>query len=285
MLLLKFSEPLLKGAATRKRMEGMLVGNVRQALGDALLSMRKEGGILFVETKRDAAAAKKLRRVFGINSILACVETRADVGEIARACVAAAKRFGGSFAIRVRRVGKHSFSSADVAIAAGKAVQEAHALRVDLDAPDDEIFVDVRGSRAFVGSELLPAHGGLPLGSQGRMAAAIESSAAIAAAWLMMKRGVRIIPVAQKRMSKYANMLKEWGSGEAVVCNGDALAEAVAIALKRRLPGVVTGDSLGVNVKRIADLRSAEVPVYRPLIAFERDEINELLRMIKNNAL
>jgi thiamine biosynthesis protein ThiI len=284
MLLLKFSEPLLKGAATRKRMEAVLVGSVKHALDDALLSMRKEGGVLLVEAKREAAAAKKLRRVFGINSILACVETNADVGEIADACVASAKRLRGSFAIRVHRVGEHSFTSTDVAVAAGRAVQEAHALRVDLDTPDDEIFVDIRGGKAFVGNAILPGFGGLPLGSQGRMAAAIESSAAIAAAWLMMKRGVRIVPVAPKRLAEQAKVLEKWGSGRIVMCDGDALCEAVVLALNRHLPGVVVGDALGVSVKRIAELRGAEVPLYRPLIAFEKSEINELLRTIKNSA-
>jgi thiamine biosynthesis protein ThiI len=69
-------------------------------------------------------------------------------------------------------------------------------LRVDLDNPNREIFLDIRGSLAFIFSSILRGIDGIPTHSQGSAIALIRPNLnSIIAAWLMKKRGVNIIPV------------------------------------------------------------------------------------------
>jgi adenylyl- and sulfurtransferase ThiI len=103
-----------------------------------------------------------------------------------------------SFAVRVRREGNHSFSSMDIARDLGEKIlsSQLEGLRVDLDNPDREIFLDIRGSLAFIFSTILRGIDGIPTHSQGSAIALIRPNLnSILAAWLMKKRGVNIIPV------------------------------------------------------------------------------------------
>ncbi len=52
-------------------------------------------------------------------------------------------RPGETFAIRTNRRGKHNFTSVDINILAGKAVQEATGAEVDLENPDKAIYVEI----------------------------------------------------------------------------------------------------------------------------------------------
>ncbi len=103
-----------------------------------------------------------------------------------------------SFALRVRREGRHEFTSQELAIQLGGAIQRELVPRptVDLTNPDVEIFLDVRGDRTFVFAEKIKGAGGLPQGSQGVvMAELLPHPHELAAALAMMRRGVALHPV------------------------------------------------------------------------------------------
>lgn len=103
-----------------------------------------------------------------------------------------------SFALRVRREGKHEFTSQELAVELGSAIQEEiyPKPQVNLTNPDIEIFLDVRGEKTFVYVEKINGAGGLPQGSQGTlMAEVLPHPHEIAAALAMMRRGVAIYPI------------------------------------------------------------------------------------------
>lgn len=78
---------------------------------------------------------------------------RADVNAIAEAVARVAKlRISGSetFAVRTVRRGRHSFTSIDVNIAAGSAVEKATGASVDLENPDKVVFVNILGGSAYI---------------------------------------------------------------------------------------------------------------------------------------
>ncbi|MFX0212129.1 MAG: THUMP domain-containing protein, partial [Candidatus Hodarchaeota archaeon] len=118
-----------------------------------------------------------------------------------------------SFAVRVRREGSHPFSSMDIARELGEKIlsSQLEGLKVDLDNPDREIFLDIRGSLAFIFSTIHVGMDGIPTYSQGSAIALIRPNLnSIIAAWLMKKRGVNIIPVyfrtgkaSEKEFGKY----------------------------------------------------------------------------------
>ncbi|NHJ02758.1 MAG: hypothetical protein EAX86_11525 [Candidatus Heimdallarchaeota archaeon] len=103
-----------------------------------------------------------------------------------------------SFAVRVRREGKHSYSSRDIARELGSKILESNILnlRVDLERPDLEIFLDIRGSLAFIYTRILSAMDGIPSKVQGKAIMILKPHYnSLLAAFLMKKRGVEIIPV------------------------------------------------------------------------------------------
>ena len=64
---------------------------------------------------------------------------------------------------------------------------------MDLHHPDLVVYVEVRDRRAYVFSEYLDGPGGLPMGSQGKVVALIRDERDALAAWMMMKRGCRVL--------------------------------------------------------------------------------------------
>src|SRR5207244_2182200 len=119
-----------------------------------------------------------------------------------------------SFAIRARRTGDTGFTSMDAAKAVGASVLAEHrsrGLRVNLDEPDVEVVVEVRDRRAWVAFETLGGPGGLPVGSEGGVAAWLEDPRDAIAAWLVMKRGCRVDLLAPRgRSEDLARALAAW---------------------------------------------------------------------------
>jgi adenylyl- and sulfurtransferase ThiI len=56
-----------------------------------------------------------------------------------------------------------------------------------------ELYVEIRGRRAFLYTEVLKGPGGLPLGSRGKVLALVSSGIdSPVAAWMMMRRGAHV---------------------------------------------------------------------------------------------
>ncbi len=103
-----------------------------------------------------------------------------------------------SFAVRVRREGNHPFSSMDIARKLGTEIlsSQIEGIKVNLETPDFQIFIDIRGPLAFIYTEIFRGIDGIPSQSQGTAIALIRPNFnSILAAWLMKKRGVKVIPV------------------------------------------------------------------------------------------
>lgn len=199
VVLVRYGELALKSPYVRRQLEDRLLTNVQEmfAANGQTCIVRRERGRLFVHADDEAAAVRLLRRVFGIVSVSPAVETSADLPVLTEAVTAFAKGIlepHTSFAIRARRSGEHPYTSQDLGRVLGRAVQEAVSdLTVDLDTPDRELHVEVRGNRAYVFHEIVDGPGGLPLGTQGDVSATVDAPAGMVAAWLVMRRGCRVL--------------------------------------------------------------------------------------------
>jgi thiamine biosynthesis protein ThiI len=215
LFLVRFGEIHLKSKYVRKQFQDKLVANVQDhfASGSVECLTSSDRGRVYVETDDVAAGRSILRRVFGVVSFSAVVECHADLEAISKTLVEYSRNLvkeGASFAIRSRRAGSHAFTSRDVAVAAGKAMQDAYkSLKVDLSKPDIELFIEVRNNRAFIFHEVVEGPGGLPLGSQGRMLALVDGERGMVAAWMMMKRGSKVTVVATDG-SEWIEPLRKW---------------------------------------------------------------------------
>ena len=231
---------------------------------------------------------------------------------------------GRHFAVRARRAGAHTFTSKDVEVALGAALLP-HAAGVRLTDPDVEVFVEVRDEQAFLFTGRVAGAGGLPLGVEGNAVALLSGGFDSAvSSWLLLKRGVALDYVfcnlggdayerAVLQVAKF--VADEWSYGTQprlhVVDFGDVVNDLREktrpsywqIVLKRQMyraathigreldaQAIVTGEAVGqVSSQTLTNLRAIEpaagLPVFRPLLGFDKEEIIARARTIGTAAL
>jgi tRNA uracil 4-sulfurtransferase len=199
LLLIRFGEMTLKSAPVRKEFERTLRRNILEqfALDGLPCRLRSDFGHLYVEVDAAARGLRLLRRVFGITSASQVFEVATDPALIGTELLRRADARltpHSSFAVRARRTGQHSFTSQELARDLGGVVLDRwpeRALHVDLEHPNVELFVEVRGARTYLSFDRIPGPGGIPLGVAGRVVALVDGRRGALGAYLMMKRGCR----------------------------------------------------------------------------------------------
>ncbi len=205
LILVRYGELALKSVPVRREFESLLRRNILDQFVRERLTgrLRADHGHLYAEVDDGPRAARVLQRVFGITSLSIVHEVPSDRNAIRdRLLPLAEPRLveGASFAVRARRTGgQHPFTSQELARDLGGDVLERFEdrhLRVDLEHPDVELFVEVRGPRTYLSFDRLRGPGGLPLGVAGRLVALVDGPRGALGAFLMMKRGCRVAMVA-----------------------------------------------------------------------------------------
>lgn len=226
---------------------------------------------------------------------------------------------GRTFAVRARRAGRHSFSSHDVQVGLGSRLIEGSA-GVDLGDPEVAVHVEVRDDRAYLYSQRVTGAGGLPLGVEGRAITLLSGGFDSAvAAWLMLKRGVAQDYVFcnlggdayERAVVQVGKVLADdWSYGTRPRLHVVDFAEPLdalrqgsrerywQVVLKRLMyraaslvgqelaaDAIVTGEAVGqVSSQTLPNLRAiepaADLPVFRPLIGFDKQDIIERARHI-----
>ncbi len=322
VVIVRYDEIALKSPPVRGRFEKMLVNRIKTALswhGVPYSGITREWGRIFVHTD-DLRGADVVARVFGTASTSPAVTTSATIDDAAQTAAQIGRdlvRDGESFAIRASRSGIHDFTSIDLGRVCGDAVSRCvpHP-RVDLTHPDREIFVDMRQNHAYVYTKRVAGVGGLPYGSQGKMIALMSGGIdSPVAAWLMMKRGVEVIPlycdleefgdpVSAELAIENINRLKSWSYAGmkaytvpygsclraiqehcdprtiCVVCRRMMYRIGMVVAERENACGIITGSSLGqvasqTAMNMFAEMHGLDMPIYHPLIGLDKREIIE----------
>lgn len=316
LYLLRYDEIALKSEPVRRRWENVLIKNVKQAVE---CRVKKERGRIWVEAGEEARS--KLKKIFGIRSFSPCVHCGLDELEETFLNFAEKSLEGKkSFALRVRRTGRHAFTSQDIARKLGAKVQEKFPIKVDLKNPERGIFIEIRDNDCYIFDEVLEGPGGLPLGVEGKVVVLISGGIdSPVAAWLMMKRGCEVValfmnpsPLVDERTVNRAmravEKLAEWKNTEiktyvapygsvliellkvgnrlgCVLCKRMMYRVAELAAEKEGAKAIVTGESIGQVASQTLDNLSAidavtNFPVFRPLIGTDKAEIVELAKKI-----
>ncbi len=185
----------LKSARTRPRFERRLMLAIREALRRNGLEGRIDisQGVLFVEAPEPAREV--LKKVFGVHSVCEAISHRfSNIDDIATRAkeiysnIVREKKF----AVRVKRAGKHSFTSMDVARAVGSALLP-YSAGVNLTNPEVVVRIEIRGDMAFYIINCVKGPGGLPVGTGGKGLALFSGGFdSTASSWLAAKRGVEV---------------------------------------------------------------------------------------------
>jgi thiamine biosynthesis protein ThiI len=190
---------------------------------------------------------------------------------------------------------------------------EGAGLKVDLHDHDLEIRVEVLPDKALVFAEKTEGLRGMPRGSSGRMlclfSGGIDSPVA---AWMMMRRGAQVDlfhfhpfatneEVLGTKITEQYDVLKTFNPRSALYLVPHAVYQAAAalkvpmeyetvlfrrfmlkaaeaLAAKRDIRALVTGDALGqVASQTLENMAAAqsglELPVFQPLISMDKDDI------------
>lgn len=283
VFLVRFGELALKSRFVRRQLRDRLVANIQDlfaAEGAECITEADEARV-YVHANDLEGARSILARTFGVVSFSPAREVHADLVSLREAVLAEADRAlapGRTFALRIRRVGTHPFSSQDLARELGEDVRRAHPqVRVDLTRPDVEIHIEVRRNRAFVFRAIEPGPGGLPLGSQGRALAVVRDDAGVVAAWMGMKRGCRVT-VATADSEALVEPLRRWDVHLKVLRlpKDEDLRQVVRIA---RADAVFLGTRWSAFEPKAYP--SLAVPIFEPLIGLEDREIERLVSRIR----
>jgi|Deesub1362B_J571_1020462.scaffolds.fasta_scaffold00073_28 thiamine biosynthesis protein ThiI len=306
----------------------MLLSHIRYVLkreGVAFQRIGRKRGRIYVTAQEPERAAEQVAsKVFGVEYTAPALKTSTDFQTLVQDAVEFAEsRLKGkrSFAVKARRAGEHPYTSRDLEVEIGAAILKrcggTKKLKVNLKHPELTLHVEAREGDAYLYTEVHRGLGGLPFGSQGRVVAILNGSPTFtAAAWLMMKRGVHILPLVLAASSAdWENLQEKTRPVEALrpyiplpifkayvapLQNlhrllGENLKEnlqealvqrttvriACGLAAERGGMGVVLGLTLDSDPSDAVALLSlltevSDRPLFHPLIALERIEVEKI---------
>ena len=193
-------------------------------------------------------------------------------------------------------------------------------LRVDVHKPEVTVNIEIRDQYAFLHADQIRGAGGLPVGSAGDAALLISGGIdSPVAAWMMARRGLRLTAIhfasppytSQRAEEKVHSLLRQValyaGRIRLFVVNFTHLQEQIkarcpeelftlilrrammraaeAIALRENCGALITGESLGQVASQTMQALACtdavtNLPVFRPLIGTDKDEVVQLARKI-----
>ncbi len=331
-VLLRYGEVGLKGR-NRSRFINNLRGNIKRKLAPVLGRpvVTTPFGRMFLELPEEhdfAQVAAALGRVFGLVSFSPVVEVPLDIDAISEAALTelTQNQLPTSFMVKSRRSLKSfPLTSPEINGKVGGYILKHHPeLEVDLTNPQREVHVEIRKEGAYVFSRILPAPGGLPVGSGGKgmllLSGGIDSPVA---GWLAMKRGLEVeaayfdtppftSPRARAKVEKLARILSRWGRVTLHVVNFSPVQQqlmancppdmtvtimrrfmfriAQALAEAREAKALITGENLAqVASQTLESIRTINavmsIPVLRPLITMDKQEIIDMAEQIETYAV
>ena len=315
LLLVRYGEIFLKGQ-NRPVFMRALVKRVKRAVQDLGATVYLNDSRIFVTDYTDQdEAIRKVTKVFGVHSVCPAIEMpKEDFDAVAAQAVSMMADLKGTFKVTARRSDKrYPLDSPAINGQIGHRVLVANKnLSVDVKNPDHVMNVEIR-DHAYLYVKVIPAVGGMPVGTNGRatllLSGGIDSPVA---GWMIAKRGVHINAVhfhsypytsdrAKEKVLDLARILSESCCGIRVhvvpftkiqmeiheKCPDEyttlimrrfmmRIAERVAITEKSE--ALITGESIGqVASQTMTALGTTDMvvnmPVFRPVIGFDKTEI------------
>ncbi|MFQ6020759.1 MAG: THUMP domain-containing protein [Candidatus Aenigmatarchaeota archaeon] len=259
-LLIRVGEQALKSKQVQKRFNKILLNNINSVIKDRI---EKGHNRIFIYTKNIKKTENILKRIFGITSFSPAYVCDSNLNDIKKLSLKIAKKFKfKTFAIRVRRSGKHIFNSQRIAEEVGDVIRKKLKVKVNLSKPDKEIFIECKSKKTYIFTKKIIGPGGFPLGTAGRVFGIIENKQDIVAAWLIMKKGCELT------LNKNSRILKKWHIGRKLKIQKN----------NNGIQSVVIGEN---HKKQLFDrLYKSNLLVLRPLVGFNNAKIEEIYQKI-----
>jgi len=276
LYLVRYGEIGLKSSQVRRRLRDRLLTNIQDSFlneGVECITSAEEGRV-FVRSENEEVASHILSRTFGVVSFSPVAECSSSLEEVIDKALEHFKgdlKEGTTFAVRARRSGTHPYTSQQLAIELGSAVLSAfEGLKVNLDEPDVEVFVEVRENNGYLYREVIAGPGGFPLGSQGKVIGLVENVRDAVSCWLMMKRGCKVC-FAFKNSDEILEVLEGWDPKPRShqIQDEDELND---IARRLRAEGLVFGS----DIHNLRFEKNENLAMFYPVVGLTSREIGDI---------
>ena len=317
ILLVRYGEVFLKGQ-NRPFFLRKLVDHVKLAVQEVHGHVWLSDGRIYVSDYTDQnEAIRRVSRVFGVHSVSPAVEM--EKGNFEAICAQAARMMAvksGTFKVLAKRSDKRYplDSPAIMREAGGYILEHVPHLSVDVNNPDHEITIEIRGM-AYLSVDRTMAVSGMPMGTNGKacllLSGGIDSPVA---GFMIAKRGVELCCVhyhsfpytserAREKVLELARILSEYCGRMRVyvvpfteiqmqihekcpenfttlIMRRYMMRIAEILARKDGAQALITGESIGQVASQTMEALGCtdevvNMPVFRPCVGMDKSEIIE----------
>lgn len=201
VILIRFGEIFLKGK-NRGFFEKSLLNNIKKTLSSIDANVVKVPGRFMVEGFADDdefEIIERLKRVAGIFSFSPAIYFETSLENITNNAIEMMSDLNGTFKVLTNRADKKfELNSMEISREiGGKILSQNHNLKVDINAPEHVLNIDLReNGKTFMFEKVYMGVGGMPVGTSGSglvlLSGGIDSPVAV---YMMAKRGVKISAV------------------------------------------------------------------------------------------
>ena len=194
IIMIKYGELTTK-KANRKLFINILDNNIKKILSNETYKIKKDRVRMYIESDNIDLISQKLKKVFGIHSIVECYSVDTNIEEIESTILKLINNIGGStFKVDTKRADKcFPIHSMEFNNKIGGLILKNTSLKVDVHNPDIIVHIEIRPEGTFIYFNEIKGIGGYPVGIQGKgllmLSGGIDSPVA---GYLALKRGVDI---------------------------------------------------------------------------------------------
>ena len=191
LIMIKYGELTTK-KANRKIFITMLENNIKKILSNLDYKIKKDRVRMYIESDSIELVEKKLKKIFGIHSIVECYQVNTNIEEIETSILSLLPSEGKTFKVNTKRADKtFPIPSMDYNNKIGGFILKNTSLKVDVHNPDIMVHIEIRVEGTFLYFNEMPGLGGYPVGIQGKgllmLSGGIDSPVA---GYLALKRGI-----------------------------------------------------------------------------------------------
>lgn len=227
IILIKYGELTTK-KQNRNEFIQILANNINNALKDEDIKLQKNRVRMFIEVhneKRFSYIIDKLKKIFGIHSIVLAYESNNNIDELEKNILEIVKKQKfKTFKVETKRSNKNfPISSMDFSRQIGGLIlKNIDNISVDVHSPEYTLKIEIRETLTYIYGEEFQGAGGYPVGIAGKglvmLSGGIDSPVA---AYMAMKRGIKIeclyfespphtSMMARNKVQQLVNILKEY---------------------------------------------------------------------------
>jgi tRNA uracil 4-sulfurtransferase len=317
VIIIHYSEIYLKTKFVKNIFERLLISNIEvKTLKNKFKVTRisRKDNSLYVFGEINKELVLELSRTFGVTSVSPAYISKPTISSIKESISKLRDLFIEtkplSFGVKVKKDSTLLISHKTIAI---EVASYFPGIKVDLRNPDLRIIIDTKIDDCYIYTEKVLGPGGLPYGSEGRVVALISNGIdSPVSAWLSAKRGCEIVALhfGESKPLDVLDMIEEYtgenirlinisdyeefqeslylnGSDkyQCILCKIGMYIIANEIAKIIDAKAIITGENLGQVASQTLDNlyfidKYSELPVFRPLISFNKEEIINLGKII-----